>query len=171
MLTDEKLMLKYQAGDEMAFNELYRKFSSQVYGYAQKRLSPHEVDDFFQKVWRQLHEKRHLYDNQPFAPWFFVLIRHLLIDEYRSSARKNRQDQHEEVIERLYQVSTRSEQEIEHILAELPIESAALIRQHYLDGISYEELGKQMGLTSSNLRQRLSRTLRGLRLKLKDQEL
>lgn len=163
-MNDEDLMRKYQAGDEAAFNALYEKYSPMVYGFIRKRLRNNEADDFYQKVWRHLHEKRSLYQNQPFGPWFFVLIRHLLIDEYRSLGKRSEREFQSELIEKIYASSERTD--VAEELSQLPPDVRDLVEKYYLDGVSYEELERETGLSQTNLRQRLSRALRGLRKKL-----
>lgn len=163
MKTDEEWMKEYQKGSEEAFGVLYEKYSPMVFGFIRKRMRESEVEDLYQKVWRQLHEKRELYKDQPFAPWFFVMIKHLLIDEYRSLGRRNNKEFHDELIDKIYH---QSGSDIEEMLELLPEESRDLVRKYYLEGVSYEELENQTGLSQTNLRQRLSRALRGLRNKL-----
>ncbi len=162
-MTDESLMMAYQKGSEEAFNRIYAKYSSMVYGFIRKRLRDSEVDDFYQKVWRHLHEKRGLYKEQPFLPWFFVLIRHLLIDEYRSLGRKKERPMPDEYIDRMYEKVEGTPADVEELLAKLPRESAELVRKYYLEEVSYEELEKESGLSQTNLRQRLSRAVRTIR--------
>lgn len=58
MKTDEQLMREYQSGSEEAFGLLYEKYSSMVYAFIKKRMRVSEQEDLFQKVWRQLHEKK-----------------------------------------------------------------------------------------------------------------
>jgi len=164
MKSDEELMIEYQKGSEAAFGELYEKYSPMVYGFIRKRMRESEVDDLYQKVWRKLHESRELYRDQPFAPWFFVMIRHLVIDEYRSLGRKNIKEIQDELIEKIYASSETVD--IEPLLATLPKDTQDLVRKYYLEGISYEELEKDTGLSQTNLRQRLSRAVRGLRNKV-----
>lgn len=165
MKNDEALMLEYVKGSEVAFGVLYEKYSPMVYGFIRKRLRDSEAEDFYQKVWRQLHEKRHLYHDQPFAPWFFVMMRHLLIDEYRSLGRLNKPEFQDELIEKLYHQEIQDDQ-LEELLITLPPDTQDLVRKYYLEGFSYEDLEQETGLSQSNLRQRLSRALRGLRNKL-----
>jgi RNA polymerase sigma-70 factor (ECF subfamily) len=164
MKSDEQLMIEYQKGSELAFGELYEKYSPMVYGFIKKRMRDSEVDDLYQKVWRKLHESRELYRDQPFAPWFFVMIRHLVIDEYRSLGRKNIKEIQDELIEKIYAAG--ESVDIEPLLSTLPPDTQDLVRKYYLEGISYEELEKETGLSQTNLRQRLSRALRGLRNKV-----
>ena len=165
MKTDETLMREYQAGSEVAFVALYEKYSPMVYGFIRKRLRESEVEDFYQKVWRQLHEKRNLFRDQPFAPWFFVMMRHLLIDEYRSLGRLNKKEFQDELIEKIYMQDVKDDS-LDELLGTLPKETQELVRKYYLEGIEYEELEKETGLSQTNLRQRLSRALRGLRKSL-----
>lgn len=161
MKSDEELMREYQMGSEEAFGILYDKYSSLVYAFIKRRLRESEVDDFYQKVWRQLHEKRALYKDQPFLPWFFVMMRHLLIDEYRALHRRKVENS-DELIEELYGKSLVGD-EVEELLKKLPADTQDLVRKYYLEGISYEELESETGLSQTNLRQRLSRAIRGLR--------
>lgn len=168
MKSDEDLMREYQAGSEVAFGQLYEKYSGMVYGFIKKRMRESEAEDLYQKVWRQLHEKRSLYKDQPFTPWFFVLIRNLLIDEYRSLGRRNNKEFQDQLLEKIYSQDPHSN-DLDEILASLPPETRNLVQKYYLDGASYEELERETGLSQSNLRQRLSRTLRGLRNKLNEE--
>ena len=163
-MTDEQLMLKYKAGDESAFNALYVKYSPMVYGYIRKRLRDSESEDFYQKVWRHLHEKREYYVDQPFGPWFFVMIKHLLIDEYRSLGKRSEKEFTSELIEKIYTAT--EETDISQELSLLPPDVRDLVEKYYLEGVGYEELEKETGLSQTNLRQRLSRGLRSLRKKL-----
>ncbi len=158
-ISDEQLMKAYKRGEEEAFNSLYGRYSSMVYAYARKRLNASEVDDFYQSVWRHLHEKRENYVDQPFAPWFFVLIRNLLVDEYRSKGRRKNLLDTDPTVDT--QESDRLQ--INDLLANLPHETAILVRKYYLEGFDYEDLEKDTGMSQSSLRKRLSRALQGLR--------
>ncbi len=155
---------RYKRGDEAAFNALYEKYSGMVYGFIRKRLRPSEAEDFYQKVWRHLHEKKDLYQSQPFGPWFFVLIKHLLIDEYRKLGKRSENEFTTELLEKIYASTERTD--VSEVLEHLPPETRELVEKYYLDGLSYEELETQTGLSQTGLRQRLSRALRSLRKKV-----
>lgn len=162
MQSDEELMRAYQEGSEEAFNQLFTKYSPVVYGYLKKRIRFEELDDLYQKVWRQVHEKRSLYRDQPFAPWLFVLMKHLMIDEYRSLGRKKERDAQNRSLQMDQSVDP-SVEVVEDLLKRLPEESANLVRRYYLEDDSYEDLERDTGLSQTNLRQRLSRAMRSLR--------
>ncbi len=162
MKSDEQWMREYRDGSEEGFNVLYEKYHAMVYAFVKKRMRDSELEDVYQKVWRKLHESRVHFTDQPFLPWLFVLMRNLIIDEYRSLGRRNAAEFKDELIEKLYgkeDVAT----DIEELLKKLPEDNRDLVRKYYLEGISYDELSKSTGLSQPNLRQRLSRALRGLR--------
>jgi len=95
------------------------------------------------------------------AHGFFVLIRHLLIDEYRSLGRRARDRENQ-----LFDDSAMTFQDkdlIEDLLLNLPQDARELVQKYYLEEMSYEELESASGLSQANLRQRLSRAIRGLR--------
>lgn len=163
MKTDEELMQAYKNGSEEAFGVLYDKYSSLVYGFIKKRMRESEIDDLYQKVWRHLHEKRSLFQDQPFAAWFFVLIRHLLIDEYRSLGRKDLKSIQNDLMETLYNKEQNDVIDLDELLKELPKESRDIIQKYYIDGSTYLDLERETGISQSNLRQRLSRSIRSLR--------
>lgn len=161
MKTDEDWMDEYKEGNEKAFEFLYEKYSPLVWSYIKRRIRPSEASDLYQKVWQRLHEKRELYSRAPFAPWFFVLIKNLIVDEYRSLSRKNRTDLKEELIEKIY--SGKEDLELDEILKILPPDTQKLVKNYYLEGVSYEELEEETGLSQTNLRKRLSRAMSVLR--------
>ncbi len=162
-MDDQKLMRLYQAGDESAFNRLYEKYSPKVYGYLCRKIRDDEVDDLYQKVWRTLHEKRGLFSDQPFAAWFFVMIRNLLIDEYRRLGRK-RAFQNPLIPD---EVSEPSDHDLETILNFAGSEGRELIEKYYLEEKSYAYLSQELGKSPESLRQKVSRALGKIRENLK----
>lgn len=158
-MEDEKLMARYHKGDEEAFSLLYKKFSPVVYGYLRKKLPPSEVEDVYQNVWRQLHEKRGLYTDQPFAPWFFAVIKNLMVDHYRSLGKINL------LREKLTESGGNNfvAIDVSELIAQLPSDSQALVKRYYLDGESYAEIEAQTGWSQITLRKRLSRAMAQLR--------
>lgn len=160
-MNDEKMMTLYKEGDQQAFTKLYEKYAPMVYGYLSKRLPNSEVDDAYQNVWRHLHEKRNCFSEQPFAPWFFHIIKNLLIDQYRSSARRSKLG--EAYAEELRNLGETDIPDIEAIIADLPNDSKELVRRFYVDGQNYSEIEKALGVSQMSLRKRLSRVISQLR--------
>lgn len=164
-MEDEKLMLQYQANDQEAFNRLYEKYAAVVYGYLKKRAPASDVEDLYQNVWKHFHEKRHLYSQRPFAPWFFTLIRNLLIDHYRANGRNTRTLQ--ELRETVGDYPNELDKDIEAIIESLPPQSQQLVRRYFFEGSSYSELEREMGVSQMGLRKRLSRVITLMKREIK----
>lgn len=167
----KKLMNLYKAGDLVAFGKIYEKYAPMFYGYLKKRLPPSEVEDAYQNIWRHLHEKRNHFSDQPFAPWFFHMIKNLLVDQYRSMGRNTRRNT------RLLKTMSESSMEkksinitkLTSLLAELPSDSKELVQKYFIEGFSYEEIEKETGASQISLRKRLSRAIAQLRRKSEEQ--
>lgn len=166
-MEDEKLMVRYQADDQEAFLRLYEKYSAVVYGYLKKKLPPSEIEDAYQNVWRHLHEKRELYNHQPFGPWFFTLIKNLIVDQYRSDGRKTRLL--ETLTEDILFHSREEKVDLNSILSSLPKSSQDLVKRYFIDGYSYSDLEKETGMSQMSLRKRLSRVISILKKKSEDE--
>jgi RNA polymerase sigma-70 factor (ECF subfamily) len=163
MKTDEELMKEYRDGSEEAFEVLYEKYHTMVYAFIRKRIRASEVEDVYQKIWRKLHEGRRHFLDQRFLPWFFVMMRNLIIDEYRSHGFKVNSLNNHKILENFVYEDSLTSEKIEDLLQRLPQETQIMVRKYYLEGASYEELAKSSGLSQTNIRQRLSRALRSLR--------
>ena len=84
-ISDETLMGRYVAGDSAAFNELFRRYERRAFAYFVKRTRSRErAQALYQELFLRLHRARDVYDSgRPFAPWFFQIAHHLLIDDER----------------------------------------------------------------------------------------
>lgn len=157
MHSDEELMIIYRQGEAQAFEELYRRYRARVYGYLHKKVPGEEKDDVFQRIFLKLHQKRHLYKSEyPFAPWFFTLCRHVVIDYYRSRKEVLSAEQFEE------QSPEASEFETQE-LPEMEADQFKLLYAKFVEGKGYKELEAEFSASSSALRKRVSRLLATLR--------
>jgi RNA polymerase sigma-70 factor (ECF subfamily) len=155
MATDEELMQAYQSGDEQAFNEIYLRYKNRVYGYLNKKVSEEKRDDMFQMIFVKLHEKKYLFNvEESFSPWFFTLIRNLIIDNYRKKT-----PEFEEITEK--QSSSIDKEES----AEIDLTKHKLLYLKFVEGLSYKELEKEFNTSSSTLRKRISRLVNKIRQK------
>ncbi len=160
MSNDEELMKNYQAGDMSSFDELYGRYKGKVYGFISSRVKEHSRDEIFQRVFTRLHQKKHLYKQEyPFAPWFYTLIRNVIIDFYR--------ERKFEYIELNEEMMWEREDEIQEfdlsILESLDEKEALLLYQKFVEGLSYKELEDKLNIKSATLRKRISRLVKKLK--------
>ncbi|MBR2373003.1 MAG: sigma-70 family RNA polymerase sigma factor [Lentisphaeria bacterium] len=84
------LIKSYIAGDERAFEILYRRYRKQLYGYLYNLLSGNtaECDEIFEETWIKVIDKLPAYRDQgKFSAWLFRIARNIFIDTVRRSKR------------------------------------------------------------------------------------
>jgi len=82
-------MQRVQAGDQASYAELLTMLAREARMFARSRLGGVAwVDDVVQETLLAIHGARHTYDaSRPFAPWFFAITAHRLIDVVRRERR------------------------------------------------------------------------------------
>ena len=88
--TDEEIMESYKLGNYKAFEILYERYSSKIFGFFYTKTgSQQAAEDLFQQVFSKLHQKRSLYDKKfLFINWIFSIAKNTLIDHYRKTNRE-----------------------------------------------------------------------------------
>ena len=87
--TDEELMQDFQLhGNSDAFNALYARYNTVLYGYLKNRIGGNaNVDELFQDIWTNI-IKAHYQEqsNASFRTWLFTIARNRTTDFYRRTA-------------------------------------------------------------------------------------
>jgi RNA polymerase sigma-70 factor (ECF subfamily) len=175
-MSGTELMILYQEGDIEAFNCLYGKYKSLVYGYLYKRVNKRtEVDEIFQDVFLRLHKSRSRFKSKyPFEPWLFTVLRNSLIDYYR----KKRREYHDVSLDGLEDAPSALQVVDKHNLdgllpknADLSKNQRQAIELRYGEDFSFEEIADTLGTTSVNVRQIVSRALKKLRKFIKPEDM
>lgn len=167
-MTDEELMLAYATDDMEAFELLYRRHKSHIFGFLMSKLKDQaEAEEVFQAVFTKLHVARGKYRAEiPFLPWIFTIARNALIDHIR---RRKSYQKH----------TTSSKTPMEAYAAPLADASPSNIPSVNLDRLnttqrqaldlrfqqemSFAEIGKRLATSEENARQVISRAIRKLR--------
>lgn len=165
--SDEALMARYVAGDERAFEELFRRYERRAYGFFLRRTgSPERARDLYQELFLRIHRARDRYDpNRPFTPWFFQIAHRLLLDDRRRAfrhrelpleAREGRAEarQTEWMIER---------EEVAEILSALSADERYVLVAGKVEGVGYPELAEQLGKSVDAVKKMASRAVQRLR--------
>jgi len=175
-MSGAELMTLYQGGDIEAFNCLYDKYKSLVYGYLYKRVNKRtEVDEIFQDVFLRLHHSRSRYKSEfPFEPWLFTVLRNSLIDYYR----KKKKEYHDVPLDCLEMTPVALQVEDKHNVDGLLPKGTGLnesqrqaIELRYGKDFSFEEIAHRLETTSPNARQLVSRALKRLRKFIKPEDI
>ena len=87
---DMVLIKAYTAGNERAFEILYRRYRKQLYGYLYNLMSGNasEAEEVFEETWIKVVDKLPSYRDQgKFSAWLFRVARNIFLDTMRRNKR------------------------------------------------------------------------------------
>ena len=92
--SDEALMLRYQAGDAAAFDELYARHRGGLYRFITRQCRVRErAEEIFQDVWMSLIQAAERYRVEAqFRTWLFTMAHNRVIDHFRTAKNHVRLD-------------------------------------------------------------------------------
>ena len=167
---DEDLMAAYVAGDEQAFDELFRRYSPVLLGFfRRRRFQPADCHDLVQQTFLRLHRVRAQFRHgERVRPWLFTLARNLGCDELR---RVNRRAERCGDVDGGWVSSfsapptTRGDDArvLARALARLSQPEQHLIDEHFAQERSFHELAVRHGVQAATLRVRAHRARSKLR--------
>ncbi len=166
--TDESLMERYAAGEGAAFDVLFLRYETRAFAFFAKRTrSRDRAQDLYQELFLRLHRERHAYDGRrPFAPWFFQIARHLLIDDERRAYRS-----HEIALEgsasreslAIASDEIADHDQLLHLFAGLSEAEREILIAAKLEGVGYAELAVRKGKSVVAVKKMISRALQRAR--------
>jgi RNA polymerase sigma-70 factor (ECF subfamily) len=148
------------AGDQSAFDELYKKLSPLVHGIILARVPRDEVDDIVQEVFISAYQKLHtLRDKNAVSPWMARIARNRAVEFYR------RNKPTEELSENLsHNGRTRHEaQEILDAIRSMPDTYRETLILRLVEGMTGPEIAERTGLKHESVRVNLHRGMKMLR--------
>lgn len=164
---DETLMERYVEGDATAFDELFRRYERRAFAFFVRRTrSADRAEDLYQELFLRVHRARHAYDpRRPFAPWFFQIAHHLLIDDERRAFRNHEVSLDDSALsapgdERVDPIADR--QWVAQLLGSLSETDRYVLLAAKGDGASHAELATQLGKSVDAVKKMASRALRRL---------
>lgn len=183
IISDEALMAKVCAGDMGAFDELVKRFQPRLYAFAVRRLHDDgAAEDVVQETFLKVFKYRESFRQEArFSTWVFTLALNLIRDYYRRlkpesslerpevamAAEFSRHRPLQEAADKLVEKSELSELLMQAVEA-LPPSAKALIQSRLIQGHSFEEAAKALGLSPEAARAQASRAYKKLRQLLGD---
>jgi RNA polymerase sigma-70 factor (ECF subfamily) len=164
---DRALIMRMRAGDQRAFDEFFNASAPRLLAFLARRsgMDSANIEDIVQnsliKAIRNLDRYR---GEAALFTWLTEICRHELADVSRKSARRpahmsleepyadsymeEHQLQASQAAEPLWQVDTASQRSaVMKVLQRLPAHYAIALEAKYGDGMSVEEIARQLGLT------------------------
>ncbi len=180
--SDEELLRRYsQAGEAEAFEQLIRRYETELYRYLHRLLGdPTAAEDVFQSTFLQLHAKCHQYDpGRRVRPWLYRIATNQAID-YQRRHRRHRtvsleggatdgQAQTLEMLPAPGQLSPdkaaalqEQREAVLRALEELPPSLRQLVELIYFQGLKYREAAQVLDLPLGTVKSRLHAAMKRL---------
>lgn len=176
--SDEALAVRSREGDLAAFEVLARRFENRLYSYALGMIGDrHEAADQAQEVLVRAFRSLGRFDaRRSFASWVFGIAAHVCRDWLRR--RHRRRERPSEAVEDASspaQAAARAEaeetrQRVRAAVRKLPPKYREVIVLHYLEEMSYDQVGESLGITAPAARRRALRAREMLRRTLGDED-
>jgi len=185
-VTDDELLERFQQGDENGYVELYLRRQAEVFTFA-LRLAGGDRDlasDLFQETFIKVYRKAHTFravvtnDGQTgtnVLGWLFTIVRTTYLNHKRRRTLVGLDDIANELpsTDRTLQPEFREEQStlrerVEGAILSLPIEIREPFILREFDGLSYQEISRQLDITLGAVRQRIYRAKLAMREQLWD---
>ena len=167
---DEVLMARFTAGEVAAFETLYDRYETAVFGFCLRLLGDrHSAEDAFQETMIAVVERAPVYrERGRFRGWLFAIARNACLDRARRSVRRHAllsatrgrgagagvRDPESTLLVR---------DEIARLLSQLPADQREILLLHRYEGFSYQEIAGITGSTEAAVKQKAHRALRQLR--------
>lgn len=183
--SDETLMLRYQAGDAAAFDELYARHRGGLYRFITRQCRARErAEEIFQDVWMSLIQAAERYRVEAqFRTWLYTVAHNKLMDYFRSNVRaeavlyevKNTDDESGESAATIEGVASRTEEPmvqaesrqqglaILKLLESLPAPQREAFLLYEEGGLSVEEIAQATGVSFEAAKSRLRYAVAKLR--------
>lgn len=163
---DERLLLAVARGEREAFEELYERFSSTVFGVVRRTLrDPSQSEEVAQEVFVELWRQAARFDPERgrASTWILTLAHRRAVDRVRTEqSRRNRTDrvaarehrrEHDEVAET---VELRLEhQQVRAALDVLTPLQREAVELAYYRGLTYREVAEQLGTPLGTIKTRM----------------
>ncbi|MBA3947760.1 MAG: sigma-70 family RNA polymerase sigma factor [Herpetosiphonaceae bacterium] len=181
---DDQLIARVAAGDRSAFDALYERYASAVFGLALKVLREREaaeeaVQEVFWRVWKRAAS----FDrSRAFAPWLFGIAHNYCIDELRRRKVRPQVVYEDDEHPILSEIPGDADIGAEAVMAEqrglvraaldrLPPEQREALMLAYFSGLTQQEIATQLGNPLGTVKTRMRLGLQKLRTLLQGHQL
>ena len=145
--SDEELASFARSGQIQAFDELVRRHWAGIRRFLLGYLPHGSSDDIAQETFLRAYRKIEQYDgNRPFLPWLFTIARRLALNEIRRKNRKAEVSLPDHSPEEAQESEPASFGPLWQLAKDrLSADSYAVLRLHYAEDLSIEEVAKVLG--------------------------
>lgn len=177
--SDAELVEFAREGDDCAFEELYRRYHHRVARFLLGRLGDHgRAEDLTQETFVSALRRLRATDTAiNFRPWIFEIAKNASIDQFRRARRTEEVSLHHDSVLRASEhvrfqtgglppeTALISKERLDHLrgaFGELSQNHSRILLMREFEGLSYREIGEQLGMTRPAVESTLFRARRRL---------
>ena len=172
--TDELLMDRYCAGDQQAFDELFKRYTPRLVRFLTNMVGNAQAVDIAQVTFLKVHQNRHRYRaGATVASWVFTIARNTALDHLRSAPKRREvygiETEHAADTPKLDRLR---DDQVRLAIGKLPDDQQHVSLLHWYAGLTFEEVAKVVGASGAAVRVRAHRAytkLRGTLSNLKEE--
>ncbi|MFQ5640893.1 MAG: RNA polymerase sigma factor [bacterium] len=182
---EHELIIQAKQGESDAFKKLFEFYSQKVYNFVLRMLgNSHDAEDIVQEVFVKMYRKLpSLRDPDYFSTWLFSVAKNESINFLNRQRRKNMDSIHNESENLAHKLAAKDdmqnpspqgqseysdlEMHLQAALSEIPEINRSAFILGVIQGYSYNEVGKILGCSVSNVKSRVFRARMLLSKKLR----
>lgn len=175
-MDDTKLLKRYAAGDQEAFQELMDRYRDSVYAFLRRFLNRSDlIEDVFQETFLQLFVSRDTFDiSRPLRPWLFTIAANKAKDALRRMQRSevtqlgNMFDSDESTIDDVVNALDHDERmpyddlirderaaSVKRVISRMPAKLREIIVLAYFHKFPYAEIAQMLDIPIGTVKSRL----------------
>lgn len=174
--SDEQLLIVLKQSDETAFTEIFRRHWEKVYAMAfQKLRSQVLAEELVQDLFFTLWEKRSTLLISHLEAYLITSVKHRIITHIRSQVVERKYwDYYKNTFSHIESITEKDVEynelvsALEHGIGDLPEKSKQVFTLNRMQGRSVSEIATLLNLSEKAIEYHLTRSLKQLRLHLKD---
>ena len=173
--TDEELMSLLTKGEQLAFDELYKRYSKAILNFFFRMINYNreKAEDMLHDLFLKIIEKPYLFDKtKKFSTWIYVVASNMLKNEYRTLNTQNEYINHQFTTQtdKIY-VAERIDNEIfskqlNNELNKLDIELKSMFTMRYMEEMSIKQIAEIFECPEGTVKSRLFYITKNLSVKL-----
>ncbi len=176
LLTDEVLLKLLKISDELAFEEIYRRYWKLLYCTALKKINSKEIaEDIIQNVFTDLWEKRERHSIKNISAYLGTSVKYQVINYIKAAITKkahlshiNESQKTEENSNELVLLVKELNEAIDMAMDQLPKKTQTIFRLSRFESHSNKDISRIMDVSEKAVEYHITRSLKALRLYLRD---
>ena len=175
--SDALLVALLSEGDKKAFEAIYRRYASDLYGYARKNIAVKEdceeiIQEIFESLWARHSKLTHV---TALSAYLFRMVKYKVIRYFQHNAIKRKYAEHYLLFEAAYDSVSVAKSElseiqamIERSISELPERCQLAIKLRLVENLSNHDIAIRMSIKKRTVENYIVTALRHLRESYQD---